>query len=218
MNSTQNPNGRVARKSLADQLDRLDRILDGLAEALNESVAGAVKGAVTLAVQEAVQAAVAEILLNPELNRHLQQQAIPLAETCPPVTRVHLWDSVAGMLRTAAGTTMAAAGQAKVKAGELLRRTWTGLGTCLRAGGRYVTSLTRRTWLRALIVFGLARQFRKPVFVSIGVGTAVGLGCFFAGPVVASVVSGLVGFAGSLTAGVLGGLRKLLVPEELNLA
>src|SRR5262245_24873124 len=35
------------RRTLAAELDRLDRILDGLAEALNESVADAVRAAVT---------------------------------------------------------------------------------------------------------------------------------------------------------------------------
>ncbi len=218
MNSTQNQNGRVARKSLAEQIDRLDSILDGLADALNESVAGAVKGAVALAVQEAVQAAVTEILLNPDLHKHLYAQAVPPAEACPAVPKVSLWAGLAGVVKSAGGTVLAGVGRARARVGEMLHRTWTGLGTGLQAGRRYVTSLTRRTWLRTLIVFGLARQFRKPVLVSLGVGTAVGLGCFFAGPLVASVFSGLVGFAGSLTAGVLGGLRKLLVADELTLA
>ncbi len=218
MNSTQNQNGRVARKSLAEQIDRLDSILDGLADALNESVAGAVKGAVALAVQEAVQAAVTEILLNPDLHKHLYAQAVPPAEACPAVPKVSLWAGLAGVVKGAAGTVLTAVGRARARVGEALRWTWTSLGTGLRAGGRYVTWLTRRTWLRALIVCGLARQFRKPVLVSLGVGTAVGLGCFFAGPVVASVFSGLVGFTGSLVTGLLGGLRKVLVPDDLNLA
>ena len=59
MNAT--TNGQI-RKSLAEQIDRLDHILDGLSEALNESVATAVKDAVTLAVQEAIQGILAEVL------------------------------------------------------------------------------------------------------------------------------------------------------------
>src|SRR4051812_33965976 len=64
--STLSTNGRV-RKSLAEQIDRLDQILDGLAGALNEGVAAAVKEA----VGEAVRAAVAEILANPDLRQQL---------------------------------------------------------------------------------------------------------------------------------------------------
>src|SRR5262245_17521018 len=64
------PNG-TARKSLAEQIDRLDNILDGLAEALNESVAAAVQQAVGEAVAAAVQAAVVEVLTNPELQKRL---------------------------------------------------------------------------------------------------------------------------------------------------
>ena len=48
------------RPSLSEQLDRLDRILDGLAGALNESVADAVKAAVGPAAQEAVRSALAD--------------------------------------------------------------------------------------------------------------------------------------------------------------
>jgi hypothetical protein len=41
---TTNPNGRT-RKSLAEQIDRLDAILDGLSDALTEAVAAAVSQA-----------------------------------------------------------------------------------------------------------------------------------------------------------------------------
>jgi hypothetical protein len=47
---TTDTNGRV-RKSLAEQIDRLAGILDGLAEGLNEAIVAAVKEAVVAAVQ-----------------------------------------------------------------------------------------------------------------------------------------------------------------------
>ncbi len=62
-------NARTARKSLADQIDRLDGILDGLAEALNESIADAVKGVIAQAVRSAVETAVKEVLSSPDLLR-----------------------------------------------------------------------------------------------------------------------------------------------------
>src|SRR3954464_7038079 len=71
--STTNMNGRVPRKTLANQLDRLDTILDGLADALNEAVADAVKQAVTVAVQAAVQ----QGLSSPDALRALAPQAPP---------------------------------------------------------------------------------------------------------------------------------------------
>src|SRR5262245_7732054 len=57
------PNGS-ARKSLAEQIDRL-------AEALNESVAAAVQQAVGEAVAAAAHAAVVEVLTNPQLQKRL---------------------------------------------------------------------------------------------------------------------------------------------------
>src|SRR5262249_36173607 len=68
-------NTGTARKSLAEQIDRLDNILDGLAEALNESVAAAVQQAVGEAVAVAVQAAVVEVLTNPQLQKRLHPAA-----------------------------------------------------------------------------------------------------------------------------------------------
>src|SRR4051794_40805222 len=58
---TTTTNGRE-RKSLANEIDRLDTILDGLAEALNESVAAAVRASVSQIVRETVEASVKEVL------------------------------------------------------------------------------------------------------------------------------------------------------------
>src|SRR6476619_6961806 len=74
--STTHLNGQ--RKTLATQLDRLDRILDGLAEALNEAVADAVRQSVAATVGEAVQAAVKEVLMHPELLRAAAATAAPV--------------------------------------------------------------------------------------------------------------------------------------------
>src|SRR6516165_2972514 len=76
-------NGR-ARKSLEGQLDRFDRILDGLANALNESVADAVRDAVGQAVREAVQAVVAELVANPDVARAVAAAHGLTAPTAPP--------------------------------------------------------------------------------------------------------------------------------------
>jgi hypothetical protein len=76
MSNVMTVNGR-ARKTLADQIDRLDRVLDGLAEGLNEAVAMEVQRAVGRAVREAVQAAIREVLTNPDLAAKLRPPSPP---------------------------------------------------------------------------------------------------------------------------------------------
>jgi hypothetical protein len=83
METTQTTNGKQ-RKSLADQIDRLDALLDGLADALNESVAAAVKEAVGGAVKEALGAVLTQLLANPaaleeRLREAAQEAAAPPA-------------------------------------------------------------------------------------------------------------------------------------------
>src|SRR5215510_16198899 len=70
-------NGRTARPTLATQIDRLDRLLDGLSENLTEAVADAVKAAVV----QAVQTVLTEILTNPAVLAKLRD-ALP-----PPTPR-----------------------------------------------------------------------------------------------------------------------------------
>ena len=48
--TTNSPDNRTARKSLSEQLDRLDGIVDGLADGLEAAVTTAVQQAVALAV------------------------------------------------------------------------------------------------------------------------------------------------------------------------
>src|SRR5215472_5821017 len=85
------------RKNLASQLDRLDRILDGLADGLNEAVAAAVKEAVGVAVEEAVKGLVAEVLANPELLAKLAgllgAKAVPAANVPKPPAKLFKWTS-----------------------------------------------------------------------------------------------------------------------------
>jgi hypothetical protein len=79
------------RKSLSDEIDRLDGILDGLAGGLNEAVAAEVQRTVGAAVSEAVRAAVKEALTAPD--------SAPGAAASPPRLRLkdaqrELWASL----------------------------------------------------------------------------------------------------------------------------
>ena len=93
---TTNTDGRT-RKSLAEQIDRLDAILDGLSEALQGAVAAAVQEAAGRAVQEAVQAVLAEALTNPALREralHIDSQPAPRPDSPSvprPLTRLATW-------------------------------------------------------------------------------------------------------------------------------
>ena len=82
--ATTNADGR-ARKSLAEQIDRLDAILDGLSEALVGSVTAAVTEAVGVAVKEAVQGVLAEVLTNSALReRALPAEHPPAPQAASP--------------------------------------------------------------------------------------------------------------------------------------
>ena len=86
--TTTNTDGRT-RKSLAEQIDRLDAILDGLSDALDGAVAAAVQEAAGRAVREAVQAVLAEALTNPALRERalpVDHQPAPRADS-PSVPR-----------------------------------------------------------------------------------------------------------------------------------
>lgn len=114
---------RVTRKSLADQIDRLDTILDGLSDALNESVADAVRGVVGTAVRQAVQLSLQEVLDNPELLRLALLKhgldATPLGSPSP----MSFGQRVAGLLQRAGESIR----QAACSVGEKLQRlgSWT---------------------------------------------------------------------------------------------
>ncbi len=88
MTTKTNTNGQV-RKSLAEQIDRLDGMLDGLSEGLTDAVASAVKDAVGAAVQQAVQAVLREVLSRPEMLARLQAAApVTASPASAPATPV----------------------------------------------------------------------------------------------------------------------------------
>jgi hypothetical protein len=181
--STTHVNGRE-RKSLAEQLDRLDLILDGLAEGLNEAVVLAVQQAIGVAVKEAVQVVLTELLTNPAVVEHVCGVAPPPA---PPV-----------------------AGTPKPGVVGRLCRVWGWIGQRMRALGQAVGARLHRSCQACVRQFQRARQrcaawwsrlqvvrhFLVQVLMALGVGVAVGTAAYCAGPWLAASV----GAAGGLTA------------------
>ena len=213
--STMTSNGQV-RKSLAGQIDRLDQLLDGLADGLNEAVAAAV----TEAVSKAVKVALIEILSHPELQQRLQpaprRRSYPAVSLIPAIVKT----------MQAAGSWLAGIANA----------TWTTITTGLTALGRKTMTATtaahqaiaegaRRTGLRVnaamkasrlavLVLFSLAWRLHRPLAIGLSVGVIVGLGCWLAGPIVASTVSGLSGLVLTLTALALRSVKDVLSLER----
>jgi hypothetical protein len=174
-------NGR-ARKSLGDQIDRLDAILDGLADALNQAVAEAVQQTVAVAVK----AAVAEVLAHPDLRPRLT----PEPEAGPrlsPLKRL-----LAAARRTA--------GRGTVAVGRFCR--WLGGAVCRlpAAMRRLAATSLRRLASGARRLPALTWRLRGPVLLALGVGGVVGWGCYVAGPLIASTFGGLAGAAETLSA------------------
>jgi hypothetical protein len=187
----------VPRKSLSDQLDRLDRILDVLGEGLQEAVADAVQEAVRQAVAAAVHAAVTEVLTNPGLHCHLRPS---------PPPEVPLMEKARALAARVAAAAKAAWGRTAVACG----RFWAAVRVRLGGARARVTGAVLCFRSRALLTAALAKQFRGVLAVAACVGAAVGLGCFWAGPLVAATVSGLAGFAGALAVGAVNTLRRTL--------
>src|SRR5262249_51934221 len=142
------------RRTLAEQIDRLDSVLDSLADGLNEAVATAVKEAVGVAVREAIQAVLTEGLTNPALLAKLGRRAPaapPVSETPKPgllagVRRV--WGWVGRQLRT-----VCQAG------GGLVGRGCRACGTLFQRARQIVASF----WARVQVV----RHFKVQLFTAL---------------------------------------------------
>jgi hypothetical protein len=174
-------NGRVPRKSLASQLDRLDTILDGLADALQGAVADAVREALAPAVRDAVReaavAAVHAVLANSDLRQHL----------------------------TSPDSTLDVAAQSPEPLNGIASRA----GSAMKAAARGCSRLVRR-WLGGLAsMTRVALRLRRPLTVAAGVGVALAVGGYLAGPAVASALGGLAGFGATLTASALRAMRRV---------
>src|SRR5262249_41814609 len=182
-------NGR-ARKTLSDQLDRLDSILDGLSEALTESIAAAVKAATAQAVQQAVQATLTEILTSPELLTLIgTARAMPPIVECVPVpaapTTPRLRDRI---------------GSALSWAGPKIRSVWT-------ARGRKLSGRRPRLW-------GLG-GVRRQLVLALGTGAAAGVAGSLAGPLAAGAFSGVAAFVSGLAVQPRLWLKKLVANPTL---
>jgi hypothetical protein len=171
-------NGRAARKSLAEQIDRLDTMLDGLSENLTEAVADAVRAAVVTAVQTVLT----EVLTNTEVLARLRDALPPATPATPPVTGPGLgqrpfqaWSWLSKKLRLVLGACRG------------------GLGWLCEGAARVnegVQKAAQAVWLRLRVL----RHFQGQLVLSLGIGVAAGVTAYLAAPWLAALLSGLGGF------------------------
>ena len=159
MSATATMNGKPPRKQLADQLDRLDAIIDALAEGLNGAVADACREGTRLAVKDAV----VEILTNPELRALLAPHAAAPAPKAPAPTpepkKPGLWSQLKA--RAAAAKSAAVMFAAKVRA-----------AVAAKVGA--VTTTVAALGAAA----GEAPPVRRALAVALGAGLVVALVCY----------------------------------------
>ncbi len=173
MSSATATNGKPQRKQLADQLDRLDSIIDALAEGLNGAVADAAREGTRVAVKEIVT----ELLTNPELRALLvpppasAPTAVPGTERRSASTK-GVWSRIASTAAVCGGAATAVAGRAKASAAR----------RCA-AAREAVAAVGRAT--------GEALPVRRVLVVGLAVGALVGVGCVLAPHAVASAVGGV---------------------------
>jgi hypothetical protein len=192
--ATTNTNGR-ARKSLAEQIDRLDAILDGLSDNLAEAVAEAVKEAVTVAVHEAVRAVLLEVLTNPALLEKVRSTLNPATPVAMPMSSQPPPEPVKG--------------QGLAHLLNQARRWWDGLWT--RAQAAYTTA---RAYLgqqlqQAGQYSKVVRRCRRPLLIALGVGVLAGLVVWLTGPWLAPVAGWVAGFVTALGVQTVIALRRL---------
>jgi hypothetical protein len=198
MTATTETNGRV-RKSLSDQIDRLDGILDGLAEGLNEAIVTAVKEAVGAAVQEAVRAVLSELLANPELLHSIRDSLTP------PVKAEAQATQPTESRGTGAATSARLGGcwawlRARVPGAKGRLDPW--LGRARRRVGA--------AWASLCIGARMARRLWRCLLVALGAGLLVGVAAYLLGPWLCTAAGALAGFTTSLAVQARTALRQAL--------
>ena len=148
--ATATMNGKLPRKQLSDQLDRMDTLIDGLADALPEAVADACRDG----ARQAVKDAVLEILGSPELRALITEvasaRATPASE--PIVAKPSIWTRLRAKLAELR-TRVAAPIQSAKEAVAMRIRTATTLASI--AAGVLTTVLPSKTTLLAGAIIGL---------------------------------------------------------------
>jgi len=167
-------NGRTeSRRSLSQEIDRLDQMLDGLAEAIPATIAESVKEAVSTAVAEAVRITLLELASNPSILAMLRPA--PASQTVNPNDRGP---------KPGSG-----------RIGNTIATIWKGAMNKVKAAGRAIAAPFRGAVqnIRSVNRFW---SLRRPVIIALGIGAVVGVAGALSAPWLAGILSG-VGAAGT---------------------
>ena len=172
--TTPTMNGKP-RKQLADQLDRLDGIIDALADGLNQAVIDAAREGTRLAVKDAI----VEIMTNPELRALLaparpEPTPVPVTPPNEAVTpepkKPGLWTRLKAKVAAARDALTGAATKAKEA-----------VATRYQAASATVAAVGTAA--------GEALPLRRVLWVGLGAGLLVGLACLVVPHAAAAAVS-----------------------------
>lgn len=185
-------NGRPQRKQLADQLDRLDSIIDALAEGLPGAVADACRDGARAAVKDAI----IEIISNPDLRALLappvaSAPSVPVTPPKPtsmPEPKPGFWKRFTSPAKAATEAVVGAAVKVKESIVDRCRSAHDAVVAIGEATGELVPS-------------------KKISLVALGVGLVVGVACLVVPQTVAAVV-GAVGAAATAVSVQVGGWLK----------
>ena len=178
MSETATMNGKPQRKQLADQLDRLDAIIDVLSEGLNGAVAIAAREGTRLAVKDAI----IEIMTNPELRALLapvqELTSVPAAPTVastptPAPAIPSLWTR----MKAKAAAIWVAVIRTATKAKTAVSDTCAAVADTCQAARETVASI------------GQVLPVKRVLWIAAGVGLAVGLVCLLMPQTAAAAVS-----------------------------
>jgi hypothetical protein len=183
---------------LAEQIDRLDQILDGLADGLNEAVAMAVKEAVSLAVKEAVHAVITEVLTNPVVQETVRGTTVPAVQPVNATPKFGLRGCVARL-----GGWIA----------QRVRSVGKAASTLLNRGRQACCKLYLRVRKACAFSFGCVRALRHlriQMLTALGVGVGAGTAAYLGGPWLAASISAAGVFVATLAAHAGSWLRQML--------
>jgi hypothetical protein len=203
--STVPSNGKI-RKSLESQLDRFDRMLDGLADAIPQVVAETIRSAAAQSVREAIESALGEVLRSRSVADAIGPSAVPLSGHLPvamPVASVVPPTAATQHPEYATGD---AAGGNRSR-GWLARLRVACAARCRRLGRAVAAGWQR--WLDGLSALcaplAVLPRIVRYVEVALVVGGAVAVLAWFCGPWISSALGGLGAFGSALAVQV--GLR-----------
>jgi hypothetical protein len=183
-------NGR--RPNLGEQINRLDKILDGLSEGLNDAIVDAVKTSVGAVVKETVQAVLLEVFSNPEVLAKIQaarcdetskltESVVAAPNTEPELPPRGCFQRAAGYL----GEMQQGCGRRLKTAGSMAAHLWQ---VCL---GPFQATLD---WCNQV------RKSHGRTILMVAVGVGVALAAWFASPWIKSNAGVVVEYAASVIA------------------